>query len=168
MTDPAIINQAPSDSILSGLNNRQLKAVTLAAPLVLPILSLVIFNLEYYRAPEFKWIGIVALATLCLILGAAQLLRQRGQAVIDVIDICIMLFVCYAAISLAWSADPSRGAYFLAKFALLWAVFTYFKNSTAPNLRLLACWSVTLAVVAAMLIQYFFPSTWGAFSTRIS
>lgn len=129
-------------------------AISAAIALPFIALTLTIFSPNYAGALDFKWMGIAAMAMILLGMGALAGIK-RSSITLDRLDWYAGAFFLYAAASLAWSPDPRGGAYFLLFFVPLWAIFTFFKNTSARLSGVAACHGVTIAAIAVMLIQLF-------------
>lgn len=124
--------------------------------------ALISYSANHTNPNDFKWIGIAAL-------GALSLLRLASGAFpgdrirFDHIDLVVLAFLAYSALSLFWSADMLSGLSFIFKFVLCASIFLCLKKADSDQLFNIISIAIALSLAVVLLYIYFGVSHIGGF-----
>lgn len=120
---------------------------------LLVVAALVLFGLNYSDPNDFRWLWIIALACISLLqMSARAVVLERVS--FDRLELSLLGFAAYAALSLSWTPDPLAGYALLSKIGILAVVFLCLKN--AGNDEWFSWLCAAIAAAAALVTGFAF------------
>lgn len=134
-------------------------------------ISLAAYHPSYFIPDTFKWLCIAFLSAFLIGGYALNLLRklvyQKASISFDLVDIGMLVFTAYAALSLMWTPDCYSGLLALINWLMLLTVLVKVKNTEpkqyASDQYLAILLSVSAATAVGLATHYFHPERWGGF-----
>jgi hypothetical protein len=120
---------------------------------VLVAATLVLFGENYVDPNDFRWLWIIALAGISLLQMSSQAV-VREKISIDRLELSLLGFAAYAALSLNWALDPLAGYALLSKIGILAVIFLCLKNAGNDEWFNWLC--VAIAASAALVTGFAF------------
>lgn len=120
---------------------------------VLVAATLVLFGNNYVDPNDFRWLWIIALAGISLLQMSSRAVVLEKIS-IDRLELSLLGFAAYAALTLAWTPDALAGYALLSKFGLLAVIFLCLKNAGNDEWFNWLC--VAIAASAAIVIGFAF------------
>ena len=115
--------------------------------------ALTLYGTNFADSNDLRWLWVMGLAGLSLLQMSSQaFLRQKMS--FDWLELLLLGFVAYVALSLAWSPDYLAGLALLSKLGLLAVIFLCLKNVGNDKLFNWLCSAVTASVVIVLWMQF--------------
>jgi hypothetical protein len=136
---------------------------------VLLAFALVAYKNYFFMPQELKWVLMSVMAVSLLLFNAVKIFagfRSTNGAstiAIDAVDIGLLAFTAYAALSLSWSPDPRNGAVFMVGWLMLWVIFSEIKNAPATENHQWILIAVSLTLPFVLMHQIVDPKRWSGF-----
>ena len=129
-------------------------------------LALSTFSTQFANPNEFKW-ELLGLCNIWILLEVVVTSRRDGLRLApDRLDLLLLAFLAYAAVSVAWSADADSGKLAVVKWVLLTIPFLYIKHSATPWLMLQLLRSVAVGNGIVMFFAISGWANWGGFGNE--
>jgi hypothetical protein len=120
---------------------------------VLVAAALILFGNNHIDPNDFRWLWIIALAGISLLqMSSRAIVLERIS--VDRLELSLLGFAAYAALTLAWTPDALAGYALLSKFSLLAVIFLCLKN--AGNSAWFNWLCVAIAASAAIVTGFAF------------
>ena len=130
--------------------------------------ALTLYGTNFADSNDLRWLWVMGLAGLSLLQMSSQaFLRQKMS--FDWLELLLLGFVAYVALSLAWSPDYLAGLALLSKLGLLAVIFLCLKNVGNDKLFNWLCIAVTASVVIVLWMQFLKvtgPIAWGGYGNE--
>ncbi len=117
---------------------------------------------------DLRWLWIIGLAGISLLQMSSRAVVQEKIS-FDRLELSLVCFAAYAALSLAWSPDPLAGLALLSKFGLLAVIFLCLKNAGNDAWFNWLCGAITVAAVTVLgfaFLKIGGPLAWGGYGNQ--
>jgi hypothetical protein len=151
--DPNMVTNSQFAAAPEAAGKHSEKLVFDGAYAVLVAAALVLFGIEHNDPNDFRWLWIIALAGISLLqMSSRAIVLERIS--IDRLELSVLGFAAYAALTLAWTPDVLAGYALLSKFSLLAVIFLCLKN--AGNSAWFNWLCIAIAASAAIVTGFAF------------
>ncbi len=136
---------------------------------VLLAFALVVYRNYFFMPQELKWVLMSVMAVSLLLFNSVKIFagfksgNGTSSIAIDAVDLGLIAFTAYAALSLLWSPDPRNGAVFMVGWLMLWVIFSEIKNAPATENHLWILIAVSLTLPFVLMHQIADPKRWSGF-----